>query len=188
MAPNGIGELRPLGTDQSRVLQRFPQIATYPIRAIYSGSDVEHNRAAVRFILDELAPRRPDVALVVHGSCGRQFTDTCRSPNVFFDTDPFRFDDYAVTGFVGINPVTTGGGTNLKVLHYLSRGLPVVSTPFGMRGHEDFGRAVTVCELADFPSALKNPAAAVPPEWPMLEKYRWDAIARTMITVYERLT
>ena len=188
VAPNGIGDLRPLGTDQSRVLQRFPQIASYPSRAVYSGSDVEHNRAAVRFILGELAPLRSDVAFVVHGSCGRQFTDIGRSPNVFFDTDPFRFDDYAVTGFVGINPVTTGGGTNLKVLHYLSRSLPVVSTPFGMRGHEDFQRAVTVCDLADFSTALKNPAAAPAPDRQMLEKYRWDAIARTMLTVYERLT
>ena len=187
VAPNGIGDLRPLGTDQSRVLQRFPQIASYPSRAIYSGSDVEHNRAAVRFILGKLAPLRSDVAFVVHGSCGRQFTDIGRSPNVFFDTDPFRFDDYAVTGFVGINPVTTGGGTNLKVLHYLSRGLPVVSTPFGMRGHEDFQRAVTVCDLADFSTALKNPAAAPAPDRQMLENYRWDAIARTMLKVYERL-
>ena len=188
VAPNGIGDLRPLGTDQTRVVQRFPPIATYPSRAVYSGSDVEHNRVAVRFILDELAPVRPDVAFVVHGSCGRQFTDVGRPPNVFVDTDPFTFDDYAVTGFVGINPVTTGGGTNLKVLHYLSRGLPVVSTPFGMRGHEDFRRGVTVCELADFSDALKNPAAALARDLQMLEKYRWDSIARTMLTVYKRLT
>ena len=188
VAPNGISDLQPLGTDQTRVLQRFPQIASYPSRAVYSGSDVEHNRAAVRFIYGELAPVRPDVAFVIHGSCGRQFTNIGRLPNVFFDTDPFRFDDYAVTGFVGINPATTGGGTNLKVLHYLSRGLPVVSTPFGMRGHEDFRRAVTVCELADFSDALKNPAAALAPDLQMLEKYRWDSIARTMLTVYERLT
>jgi hypothetical protein len=187
VAPNGVGDLRPLGTDQTRVLQRFPQIASYPSRAVYSGSDVEHNRVTVRFILDELAPVRPDVAFVVHGSCGRQFTKINRPPNVFFDTDPFRFDDYAVTGFVGINPVTSGGGTNLKLLHYLSRGLPVVSTPFGMRGHEDFRRAVTVCDLPDFSKALTNPAAALAPDLQMLEKYRWDAIARTMLTVYERL-
>ena len=154
VAPNGIGDLRPLGTDQSRVLQRFPQIASYPSRAVYSGSDVEHNRAAVRFILGKLAPLRSDVAFVVHGSCGRQFTDIGRSPNV---------------------------------LHYLSRGLPVVSTPFGMRGHEDFQRAVTVCDLADFSTALKNPAAAPAPDRQMLENYRWDAIARTMLKVYERL-
>lgn len=187
VAPNGIGDLRPLGTDQTRLLQRWPQMASYASRAVYSGSDVEHNRAAVRFILDELAPRRPDVAFVVHGSCGRQFTDIGRSPNVFIDTDPFQFDDYAVTGFVGINPVTTGGGTNLKVLHYLSRGLPVVSTPFGMRGHEEFHRQVTVCDLADFAAALHKPAAAPAPELQLLEKYRWEAVARTMLTVYEQL-
>jgi hypothetical protein len=187
VAPNGIGDLRPLGTDQTRVLQRFPQIASYPSRAVYSGSDVEHNRAAVRFICDELAPVRPEVAFVIHGSCGRQFTGIGRPPNVFVDTDPFSFDNYAVTGFVGINPVTTGGGTNLKLLHYLSRGLPAVSTPFGMRGHEDFQRQVTVCDLANFSTALKQASAAPARDQQMLEKYRWDVIARTMLTVYERL-
>ena len=140
---------------------------------------MEHNRAAVRFILDELAPLRPDVAFVVHGSCGRQFTGIGLAPNVFVDTDPFRFDDYAVTGFVGINPVTTGGDTNLKVQHSLSRGLPVVSTPFGMRGHEDFRRAVTVCELADFSDALKNPVARLMPAQ-LKELMRHESIETTL--------
>jgi glycosyltransferase involved in cell wall biosynthesis len=35
---------------------------------------------------------------------------------------------------VALNPVTSGSGTNLKMLHYAAAGVPIVSTPFGARG------------------------------------------------------
>jgi hypothetical protein len=99
-----------------------------------------------------------------------------------FDPDPYRFDDYAVTGFIGLNPVVTGGGTNLKLLNYLSRGMPVMTTPFGTRGHNDLDRAATVCQLTHFHERLGDPGAIVPPDRQRLEPYRWDTIATTMLT------
>ncbi|TCO73753.1 glycosyltransferase family 4 protein [Chromatocurvus halotolerans] len=35
---------------------------------------------------------------------------------------------------VGLNPVRSGSGTNLKLLEYAAAGLPILSTPFGGRG------------------------------------------------------
>jgi glycosyltransferase involved in cell wall biosynthesis len=35
---------------------------------------------------------------------------------------------------VGLNPMVSGSGTNLKMLEYAAAGLPIVSTPFGGRG------------------------------------------------------
>ncbi len=35
---------------------------------------------------------------------------------------------------VAVNPMVSGSGTNLKIVEYLAAGVPVVSTPFGMRG------------------------------------------------------
>ena len=35
---------------------------------------------------------------------------------------------------LAINPVTTGSGTNLKMLDYMAAGVPVLSTPHGARG------------------------------------------------------
>ena len=35
---------------------------------------------------------------------------------------------------VALNPVTTGSGTNIKMLDYFAAGVPVVSTRFGARG------------------------------------------------------
>lgn len=62
---------------------------------------------------------------------------------------------------VAVNPMSSGSGTNLKMVEYLAAGLPSVSTPFGMRGMEDFMDGALVGELEDFPSlirrALDNP-------------------------------
>ena len=46
-------------------------------RAIFSGSDVEHNRDALRFILHRLAPQlQNEYAFVIHGGCGKSFVNS----------------------------------------------------------------------------------------------------------------
>ena len=40
--------------------------------------------------------------------------------------------------FLALNPVTEGSGRNLKMIDYLAHGLPILSTPIGIRGFEDF--------------------------------------------------
>lgn len=58
---------------------------------------------------------------------------------------------------IGLNPVTSGGGANLKIIEYLGAGLESISTPFGMRGlQENFGPAAHVCELAEFPDTIRK--------------------------------
>jgi glycosyltransferase involved in cell wall biosynthesis len=49
---------------------------------------------------------------------------------------------------VALNPMTTGGGSNLKLLTYLAAGLPVVTTEVGARGI-DAGAAGTVVAETD---------------------------------------
>lgn len=41
---------------------------------------------------------------------------------------------YFAAADIGFNPVTKGSGANVKLYEYLAAGLPVVSTPFGVRG------------------------------------------------------
>jgi hypothetical protein len=41
---------------------------------------------------------------------------------------------YLQTADFAINPVTTGGGTNVKMFDYLAAGLPILTTAFGKRG------------------------------------------------------
>ena len=62
---------------------------------------------------------------------------------------------------VGLNPVTTGSGTNLKMLEYAAAGLPILSTPFGGRGGIlQAGKHFSEAEIADFGIALRRLLAA----------------------------
>jgi glycosyltransferase involved in cell wall biosynthesis len=66
-------------------------------------------------------------------------------------TDIFRIADLA------LNPMISGSGTNIKVLGYLSAGIPTVTTPTGARGLNLIDREhVLICELADFPMKINE--------------------------------
>jgi hypothetical protein len=186
VAPNGIDPPGRRVFDDRLAVARFPRLASFAIRGLYSGSNVEHNRVAVRFILTQVAPQRPDVGFVVHGGCGHSFARACRLPNVFFDPDMDHFDHYTAPGFRGLNAVTTGGGSNLKLLQYLSYGMPVISTSFGMRGYEDLAPHTTVYEPGEFCEAFDAPCPPSAPE-SLLRKYEWSNVATTMLGVYRRL-
>ena len=46
--------------------------------------------------------------------------------------------------------MVSGSGTNIKMLDYLSAGLPTISTAKGIRGLVDIEKYVIVCELNKF--------------------------------------
>src|ERR1041385_4151238 len=56
---------------------------------------------------------------------------------------------------VGLNPVTSGGGSNVKVPTYLAMGLAVLSTPFGLRGYAPLAPATLAAERSGFADALR---------------------------------
>jgi hypothetical protein len=80
----------------------------------------------------------------------------------------------------GLNPVASGGGSNVKLPTYLAAGLAVLSTPFGLRGHARLTSAVMNVERGQFAEALRlKPrgwAARGAPPPPALEAYAWGAI------------
>jgi hypothetical protein len=186
LAPNGIPSARRAGEDATAMLSRFPGLERFHIRTIYSGSDVAHNRLAVEYLLKHIASKAKDVGFVIHGNCGRLFEQKAALSNVFFDTDYRTFADYAVAGTIGLNPVVTGGGTNMKVLHYLSHGLPVLSTPFGMRGLNTLEHFVRICEREHFPQVLMETSFPDPPDPEyLMERYSWVKIAHRIAHDYE---
>jgi glycosyltransferase involved in cell wall biosynthesis len=66
---------------------------------------------------------------------------------------------------VALNPMLQGSGTNLKIVDYAAAGVPIVSTPFGVRGTRlQSGAHVTLRAIHAFPSAIRwvldNPVSA----------------------------
>jgi hypothetical protein len=190
LAPNGIRPVPPAFSESAEraLFQKHPRLRQFARRAIYSGSNVAHNRAAVRYILESLAPAlAKEYAFIIHGTCGAPFRHVWRD-NVFFDLGFDNFADYAAPGTVGLNPAIQGSGTNLKILHYLSHGMPVVSTPFGMRGYDDLIPFVTVCPYGRFVGALRageHPPRPDPAD--LQQRYGWRRVADEMMRVYREL-
>lgn len=163
-----------------------PTRSGFPRRAIFAGSAVDHNHKAVHALLTRVAPAlEREVEFVIVGRCARRFRGQ-RRPNVVFDADGDVWQ-YIREGTIGLNPVETGSGTSLKLPYYLAHGLPVVSTPFGLRGFEDLSPWVTTVQLEDFAQALRRE-----PPWPhglrdKLARYDWQRVAGEALRAYQSL-
>ncbi len=55
----------------------------------------------------------------------------------------------------GLNPVTSGGGSNVKLPTYLAAGLAVVTTPHGLRGFAPLAPWVVVARPGETAEALR---------------------------------
>jgi glycosyltransferase involved in cell wall biosynthesis len=140
----------------ARFAERHPYAAPEHL-ALFVGSYHPPNLEAAEFIVN-LAILMPDVCFVLVGSQG-----------LYFDTWKLPYN-VVVTGLIGdhelhrllasadvaLNPITSGGGTNLKLIEYFAAGVPVVSTPLGTRGTSlRDGTELVISEPADFADSIR---------------------------------
>ncbi|SDI94361.1 Glycosyltransferase involved in cell wall bisynthesis [Frankineae bacterium MT45] len=126
--------------------------------ALFVGSYHPPNLEAASAIA-RIAPLLPEVCFVLAGRLGAHFEDWALPPNVLFTG---QVSDAGLrlllsSADVALNPMTSGGGTNLKIVEYFAAGVPVVSTPQGTRGiglqHET---ELLVAEVDQFPEAIRS--------------------------------
>lgn len=180
--PNGIS--LPSGPDSKAPSELAP--ARVHRRAIFAGSGVFHNCEAAQALLSRVAPAlEGEVEFVILGACARKLSSP-RSKNVILDPNG-SVSQYAGPETVGLNPVQLGSGTSLKLLDYLAHDLPVLSTPFGLRGFEDLAPWVEVAGLDFFPAALRRGIRSPKGVHEKLVNYQWRVIAEDALKVYEEL-
>ncbi len=187
LVPNGIRSVSdPSRGSASERTPKTPLRAPYRRRAIFAGSSVMHNHEAVASIVHQVAPTLADeVEFVIVGPCARRVRGS-RPSNVRLDPDG-EVSDWVGPDVVGLNPVIQGSGTSLKTLHYLAHGLPVLATPFGLRGYEELERWATIAEIGDFANRLRSDFPEPKGIEAHLEPYEWRRIARSALKVYEDL-
>jgi glycosyltransferase involved in cell wall biosynthesis len=155
--------------------------------ALFVGGDAAHNRDAVDFLRRSVAPRvGADLRILTAGRCARRSTwrdGRSRSFGFVPDLRPL----FAAAD-VAINPVDSGSGSNIKLAEYLAAGLPVVSTPEGLRGLPlDAHAAVHVAPRERFAEAL---AASLPPvsiDRSFTSRLSWNALGAELLAVYRGL-
>ena len=94
---------------------------------------------------------------------------------------------FSVVDFA-LNPMMSGSGTNLKMFDYMSAGIPIISTEFGMRGIEErdcfvrvenneLSKAVKEFSLMEYESMIKKARKHV------VDTFDWDVIVENLMKV-----
>ena len=158
IAPNGsfTEAIRPLNGDSRQKLRAQFGIGERPV-ALFLGTNYGPNIDAAQFIGRTLAPQLPEIEFVVVGSVGDALPDSAavRATGAVSEADKRAWLQLAD---IAINPMFGGSGTNIKMLEYMSAGLPVVTTPVGARGIETGVPAFVMAEKEEFASTLSSVA------------------------------
>ena len=150
VVPNGAftEALQPPTVEERARLRSEYSVTNKPL-AVFLGSKYGPNLEAARFIGERLAVALPGVEFVVVGGAGDGVPKGApvRAPGVVSETEKL---DWLRLADVAINPMFSGSGTNIKMLEYMSAGLPVITTPIGARGIETGRVAFAVAEPSEF--------------------------------------
>lgn len=188
LCPNGFddAELVPVASRREhRVLAKGERP-----RLLYFGSAHHPNVEAANALI-AMAPVLADYDIVIAGGVSQAIASPSLPPNVLVHGP---FDEATklsllVGADIFLNPVVLGSGTSLKALEALGAGIPLLSTPGGVRGLElESGYHAVIVERKMFPMAVK--AMLEDPERATemgrtgqvfaTERYTWRSIAARM--------
>jgi glycosyltransferase involved in cell wall biosynthesis len=105
---------------------------------LFIGSWHPPNLKALEFIIKTLSKKLKNTKFLVIGSIKDYYLHTHKNlPNnvlAFGVVDEIeKYEIYKIAD-IAINPMFSGSGTNLKILDYMSAGIPVITTEIGARG------------------------------------------------------
>jgi glycosyltransferase involved in cell wall biosynthesis len=126
--------------------------------ALFMGSWHGPNLEAIEYIFD-FAQKLPEVFFLILGSSGLAFNSRNPPGNVGIAgvVDDETKSVILSIADVALNPMTSGSGTNLKMLDYFAAGLPVISTEFGARGLGcKHNRELLIVEIDDFHHSIRQ--------------------------------
>ncbi|AAT42859.1 glycosyltransferase [Picrophilus oshimae] len=118
---------------------------------VFIGSMYEPNIRALEFINDIAGDINMDFYIIGSVS-SHKLKNKRRNLRLLGMLPEEEKDKILCNALFAINPVPSGSGRNLKILDYLSHGLPVITTETGLNGYEQYNikEAVIVSDLKDF--------------------------------------
>jgi len=125
----------------------------------FVGSNIAHNNEIAHYIACELAPKLPKCVFLILGRCAEGLRGRSLPSNVQAVGFLSRTDFKAVLSAVDIalNPVTYGSGMNIKMLTYMTAGIPTVTTLFGARGLDvEDGKHVVIADIDAFAQKIEQ--------------------------------
>ncbi|TMQ47733.1 MAG: glycosyltransferase family 4 protein [Candidatus Eisenbacteria bacterium] len=191
--PNGFDETAvcpPAPAERARARAAIG-IAPGEFACLFVGSDVPHNREALAAAVGHVMPplAREGFKLLVVGSISRALEGR-REPWLIVHPATPDLSRWLHAADAGLNPVTRGGGSNVKLATYLAAGLAAVSTPFGVRGYAPLVPLVTVAAIEQMAEAVRErprgAAARGELPSPAIRAYAWGALGERLAAEFER--
>lgn len=118
---------------------------------IFVGAYYKPNIDAARLIIEELAPRLREFKFLIIGTVFDAFKTEKIPENIKFlgKISEEELNTALMSSDIAINPMFDGSGINIKMLDYMSYGLPIVTTQVGARGIKTNGRQPMIVSTPD---------------------------------------
>lgn len=123
---------------------------------LFIGSFHNPNVDALREI-EKLSSTLPDILFLIAGSvCKAGKNPVPKNLKLLGPLEEEEKDILLQASDFALNPVISGSGSNLKLLEYIAFFLPVVTTPYGVRGYDLSDEHLFISEIQDFPKTIKK--------------------------------
>lgn len=185
--PNGYDEreIHPPSATERTAARAALDLTERDYAALFVGSDVPHNRAALELMTERVMPKAAGagIKLLVVGKVSAALEGR-REPWLIVRPEVPELLPFLHAADAGLNPVTRGGGSNVKLPGYLAAGLAVVSSTFGVRGYAPLASSVVATE----PEVLADAVASRPLGWhargdsapAALGEYAWARLGESL--------
>jgi glycosyltransferase involved in cell wall biosynthesis len=176
-----------LGFDRAQRRQRARAalgLAADELAVLFIGGAAHHNREAARLATIVLPRIRRPARLLLVGDCAGAVGPTPGVLSLGYQDD---LRDVLSAADVAVNPVGFGSGSNIKMPVYLAAGLPIVTTPVGLRGFEELAGHALVADPEEFADAIPRALALEPAPRDHLQPLTWSALARRLADAYTAL-
>lgn len=155
--PNGVD------TKEIKYISKQERISNkqkYDIKnrtALFMGSAHPPNLEACDEII-RLAAKVKDVDFLIMGTACNSYKQGDLPYNVKLLGVVHNEEKQKVLSYVDIalNPILKGAGTNVKMVEYMSAGIPVITTPIGTRGLGLSSDTVDICEITEFSQCISS--------------------------------
>lgn len=160
-----------------------------PVGLFVGGRHGPNNDAVkqLKTIAEALRGADDSFHILIVGSAGSTLENT--PSNLTATGYVSELEPYFDVADMGLNPVEWGGGTNIKMIDYFARGLPVITTEFGTRGFDlTPGEEALVGDTSDFPEMIQH--LLTNPELRrelganglnfVRNKYVWEAVSQSL--------
>jgi glycosyltransferase involved in cell wall biosynthesis len=192
--PNGtyesdIREHRPNSERAEKLRQRYGINSSTTV-TLFVGSNYGPNVEAGKKIVEmanKLNGDHSDIHFLIVGTVGNSISSSLSNMTITGFVDDF--EAHMDLANIALNPIQSGGGTNIKVIDYFARSLPVITTPFGIRGiHVKDGHSAIIVEIEKFIKAISSLANSAERQKKIGErarqladeKYTWEKSSRKL--------